>query len=106
MTRPPQPLPYPGDPGTAALPGQVRYRRRYTDALGRAMSGHVAIVNRGRIATPDGSGVVPASSVRVDVVDGWLDVPLSPGAYLLKAQLTTRDGGTFVDDDTVHILPT
>lgn len=101
MTRPPQPQPYPGDPETV-LPGRVRLRKPYADALGRPMTGVVTVINRTRLVAPDGT-VVPASSVRVDIPDGWLDVYLLPGVYQLKAQLTTRDGGAFNDDDTITL---
>lgn len=94
-------LPQPRTP--AVLPGRVHYRRRYSDALGRAMPGVVTIINRTRLtAGPD--TVIPASSTRVDLgADGWLDVQLPPGTYQLKAQLRTPDGSTFVDDDTVTL---
>jgi hypothetical protein len=102
MTRPPQPQPYPGDPETV-LPGRVRHRHRYTDALGRPMTGVVSIINRTRLTPTDGV-IVPASSARVDIGnDGWLDVQLPPGTYLLKAQLSGQDGGQFVDDHTVTL---
>jgi|tagenome__1003787_1003787.scaffolds.fasta_scaffold20945607_2 hypothetical protein len=101
MTRPPQPQPYPGDPETV-LPGRVLVRLPYADALGQPMTGVVTVINRARLVAPDGT-VVPASSVRVDVPDGWLSAHLLPATYQLKAQLRSRDGGTFVDDETITV---
>jgi hypothetical protein len=67
------------------------------------MRGTVDIISR-EPAVLDNT-VVPASSARVEFTDGVLRVQLIPGRYLLKAQLTTPEGGTFLHDDTITVRP-
>ena len=100
MAREPQPRPYPGDPG-AVLPGRVVLRKVYADALGRPMSGTAMITNRAPVQA--GDATVPASTVRVDVVDGTLEEQVPPGTYVVAAQLRTVDGDVFTHNETVTV---
>ena len=78
MTRPSEPLPYPGD----TLPdGALSLRRDYVDILGRPMRGKVRI-----------TGTSGAAPVIVKVEGGVLEVALPPDTYTLDAELHTADG--------------
>lgn len=103
MTGPGQPQPYPGDL-VAALPGTVRYRRVYLDALGRPMSGSLTFTGTAR--TEAGGAVVLPAPVVVPVGgNGGVDVWLPSDTYTVEASLRTADGARVTDSDTVTLTP-
>lgn len=67
----------------------VRYHRRYVDALGRPMTGTVTVTRR--VAHAQGEEIVVPSAAAVALVDGHLNVMLTPGDYELAAQLRTAE---------------
>jgi len=83
------------------LEGSHCLRRTYRDPLGRPMSGTVRIIGQAR--TESGNTVVPPAPVKVELVDGRLDVHLPPDSYRLEASLTTVDGERLNDVSTVEL---
>lgn len=80
MTRPPQPEPYPGDPGTTAVPvGPKPFRMDFKDYLDRPLVGVVHLTDS------------RDETVEIPVVDGVLQVVLEPGEYRLVAVLVDPD---------------
>lgn len=92
-------LPEPRNPDAAA--GRFVFERLYRDPAGRPMRGIVDIVSRDPQRV--GNTIMPASSARIEFSDGLLRAPLLPGRYLIKAQLTSVDGGSFLHDDTITV---
>jgi len=83
------------------LEGSHCLRRTYRDPLGRPMSGTVRIIGQAR--TENGNTVVPPAPVKVELIDGRLDVHLPPDKYTLQASLTTADGERISDVSTVEL---
>jgi hypothetical protein len=83
------------------LPGRSLVERIYRDPLGRPLRGVVDVISQKPVGA--GKEIIPASSGREVLTDGWLRVHLLPGRYLLKAQLTTADGTTYTHDDSVTV---
>ncbi len=86
-------------PWTTPMPGAVRYRRMYRDALGRPMSGTVTFT--GTTGHDTGDVAVPAAPVTVTLVDGAVDVHLPADTYSFAAALRTADGARTADQGTV-----
>lgn len=95
MTRPEQPQPYPGDV-LGALPGTVRWRKEYRDALGRPLAGTVTLT--GKTRADHGELTVLPAPVPQSLVDGVLEVDLPPDTYLFTAQLRTAEGARVTDE--------
>lgn len=104
--RPLPPQPYGGD---VAGGGSTTLQKVYADALGRPMTGRVAITGlapevRGRAAIAGGGvGIMPGARLVVELTEGRLDLALPPGEYTLEAQLRTADGNRLTDTDTVTL---
>lgn len=94
MPTPALPQPWP-----RSLPGRVRFRRVYTDALGRPVKEGTATF-RGTARSSVGDVIVPVAPVTTTLRDGVLDVELPADTYRLSAVFYTVDGHRVVDEDT------
>lgn len=81
---------------------RVTYRRFFSDALGRPLSGVVTFSAAGMVLS--GDSVIMPIAVTVDLENGWLEVALPPGTYTMAAQLRGEYGEPLIDAFDVTIV--
>lgn len=90
-------LPIPNSP----LPGTVRFRRVYRDALGRPLTGSVTLLGSRRHDIADVTVLVAPAVVHLS--DGVVEVNLPPDVYELSAQLKTVEGARLAEKETLDL---
>lgn len=88
-------------PWSDPLPGRVRLRREFRDALGRPLTGSVTLT--GSAGAVLGGVTVPPVAVAAPVDGGVLEVDLLPDAYRLEGVLRTREGARVTVRDEITL---
>lgn len=90
-------LPVPNGP----LPGTVRFRREYRDALNRPLTGTMTIQGKRSHAVGDVT-VLPTPAV-VRLTSGVVEIDLPPDVYEYTTVLQSPEGARVTDKGTIDL---